>query len=552
MKKFLSNLSFRAKLLFGLISLNIVIVLVILYYFPLQAKKQGYNSLIDKGISVSKMTSVATSVGLEFEDKQSINDALKLARQNREFVFATIYNSNNEHFIGVNDSLYFMDKTTLAEIDSAKYEIKDNILYLYQPILGSSNSKIGWLVMGFSMEYTNNFIASNFRATLIVGLLILLGAIIFSFLFGNIVSKPINNMIIRIKDIAQGEGDLTKKIDINTKDEFGELAYWFNIFVEQLRQIILDIKKNVKVIEEAVVTLREVTESLKSDFEKENTQIHQIASSIEEITSTIIETSSNADTAKDLAKETKDFAIEGENIVKTSIEEMHTIANIVNSAARIIAELGKSSDEIGEVVSVIDNIADQTNLLALNAAIEAARAGEQGRGFAVVADEVRKLAERTTNATKEIADMISSIQKDTESAVKSTKEGTEYVEKGVNSSNRVGHFLNDINQKLIKVLEMVEYIANAANEESSAAEKIAENISDITNIVGNSVQVVDNLAYSSEKLYKQTEHLKDLIGKFILGNEDYIEMSNSNNDNSDFFSENDNDREESTGLKLVE
>jgi methyl-accepting chemotaxis protein len=182
-----------------------------------------------------------------------------------------------------------------------------------------------------------------------------------------------------------------------------------------------------------------------------------------------------------------------------------------------VKELGKSSDQIGEIIGVIDDIADQTNLLALNAAIEAARAGEQGRGFAVVADEVRKLAERTTKATKEIAGMIKKIQADTTGAVQSMEEGTQEVERGIELADRAGMSLKEIVGVSQKVTDMVTQIAAASEQQSSASEQISKNVEGISKVTGETAQGTQQIARAAEDLNRLTENLQKLISDFKLG-----------------------------------
>ncbi len=511
------QVSFKTKLLVLLVGINILIILFMLIYFPSQTKKAGMAFIYEKAKTVTKMTGAAASVGLMFEDQGSINDALNLGKQTDEFLFVEVFNKTNVSIVGINHEKMAIDPKQFISEEEIMFKESGDTLYCAYQIDDGSGGKLGLVVMGFTLENTFKSYQSNFRITLLVSVIMLIIMVIFSIFIGRLVTKPIYLMINRIKDIAQGEGDLTKKIDYNSHDEFGELASWFNIFMDQLRKIIIEIKSNVTVVDKAVVLITDITNQLTEDSKMQNSQIHQVASAIEEITSTIIETSNNANQVSEVAQIASDLSVKGTEVVQKAINEIRTIADIVNNAAEIIRTLGKSSDEIGEVISVIDNIADQTNLLALNAAIEAARAGEQGRGFSVVADEVRKLAERTTNATKEIADMINNIQKDTAQAVESTEYGTKYVEQGVASSNEAGSNLGQIKERINTVLEMVKNIALAAREESSASEQISENVVTITEIINKNSEQVDMLGSSTQELYSKTESLRNLVGKFKLG-----------------------------------
>ena len=193
---------------------------------------------------------------------------------------------------------------------------------------------------------------------------------------------------------------------------------------------------------------------------------------------------------------------------------MNEIADVVQKSASTIEQLGNSSAQIGEIVSVITEIADQTNLLALNAAIEAARAGDQGRGFAVVADEVRKLAERTQQATKQITSMITSIQKESNGAVKAMTQGNEKVREGIDLAQKAGESLRDVVQSSESVLNMVENIASASREQTVASEKIASNVEQIALVSSQSAEGVANIAQNVNQLESLTNQLQERISKF--------------------------------------
>jgi methyl-accepting chemotaxis protein len=224
----------------------------------------------------------------------------------------------------------------------------------------------------------------------------------------------------------------------------------------------------------------------------------------------------NASYAAETAKSAGQKAKHGGEVMLQTINGMNRISEVVKKSAETVFALGKNSDKIGEIVQVIDDIADQTNLLALNAAIEAARAGEQGRGFAVVADEVRKLAERTTKATKEIAAMIKQIQNDTQDAVVSIKQGTEEVDKGKCLANEAGEVLNEIIEGAQKVSDAAVQVAAASEEQSASSEQISKNIEGINNVTRETSSGIGQIAKVSEDLSGLTVGLQEMIGRFKL------------------------------------
>ncbi|MGA8182787.1 MAG: methyl-accepting chemotaxis protein, partial [Terriglobia bacterium] len=249
---------------------------------------------------------------------------------------------------------------------------------------------------------------------------------------------------------------------------------------------------------------------------EQTAQASEVASAVEEMTHTILENTKNASLAAETAKNAGVKAQEGGEVVEDTIKGMFRISEVVQKAANTVQALGTSSDQIGEIIQVIEDIADQTNLLALNAAIEAARAGEQGRGFSVVADEVRKLAEKTTKATKEISGMIKQIQQDSEEAVVSIKDGTTEVENGKVLANKAGNVLKEIISNAEKVTSVSMQVADASEVQASAAEQITRHIESISNVTQETASGIHQIASASEDLSRLTVNLQNLINKFKI------------------------------------
>jgi methyl-accepting chemotaxis protein len=245
-------------------------------------------------------------------------------------------------------------------------------------------------------------------------------------------------------------------------------------------------------------------------------QTAQVATAMQEMSSTVLQVSENSGKAAEASRKAAETARQGGIIVDETLRKMRAIADSVSSTAKKVEELGKSSDQIGRIIGVIDDIADQTNLLALNAAIEAARAGEQGRGFAVVADEVRKLAERTTTATKEIAQMIQTVQSETKMAVTAMEEGTQQVEEGVKTTTQAGEALKEIISMSENVGEVITHIATAVTEQSSATEEINNNMEQISKLVKESADGAQQSARACQDLSGLAMDLQKVVGNFKL------------------------------------
>jgi len=349
--------------------------------------------------------------------------------------------------------------------------------------------------------------------SLVMGIGVLLAASLGLFIAG-LISRPVRELAEKATTIASG--DLTVEVSNPSEDEVGLLAHAFAQMVASLRDTIGQVEEASAAVASATTQISSSTEEMAAGTQEQNTQAGEVASAVEEMTKTIVENSKNASDTADVARQAKHAAEQGGEIVGATVEGMKRIAEVVNRSAETVKALGKSSDQIGEIISVIDDIADQTNLLALNAAIEAARAGDQGRGFAVVADEVRKLAERTTKATKEIAGMIKAIQTDTSGAVQSMTEGTTKVDEGIHLADKAGTSLREIVTVSQKVTDMVAQIAAASEEQSSASEQISKNVEAISSVTSETATGVHQIAKAADDLNRLTEKLQQVLGRFKL------------------------------------
>ena len=331
------------------------------------------------------------------------------------------------------------------------------------------------------------------------------------------VLKPLHALTAISRDIAHGEGDLTKRVPVGGgTDEITELGRYFNVFIEKMHGAFSLVNQATHRLATSTMQLSTTADDVVQAAEGQDARVVQSASALEEMTMTAGEVARNSSEASRIAQETAVTAKSGQEVMTQTVDGMQKISGAVVEAANIITTLGRSSDQIGQIVRVIEDIADQTNLLALNAAIEAARAGEQGRGFAVVADEVRKLAERTTKATKEIGDMIRQIQQDTKSAVASMDQGTNQVGQGVELANKTGEALSTIHSMINSTAEMIQHIANAAEEQSNATRQIAGDLDAMTQMTRQTTSGIAESAKACHDLSVLTGDLQKTLETFKL------------------------------------
>ncbi len=331
----------------------------------------------------------------------------------------------------------------------------------------------------------------------------------------------IRNFTTRINRVANAmgriaDGDLSTLLKIYANDEIGELGKSINRMQTSIGAMITSINDTASQVASSANILNVVSEQSAANSDMMAAQTGTVATACEEMVATSSGIAQSCNIAAESSRQGSDLATDGAYVVQETVTGMNRIAERVKETAATLEKLGSSSDQIGEIVGTIEDIADQTNLLALNAAIEAARAGEQGRGFAVVADEVRALAERTTKATKEIAQMIKAIQHETTGAVAAMEEGVKEVERGTRDAAKSGTALDDILNQINSVSMEINQIATAAEEQTATTTEINNNIQQIAEAVQMSTSSSNETASSAKDLMAHAEELHRLVGRFTL------------------------------------
>ena len=330
--------------------------------------------------------------------------------------------------------------------------------------------------------------------------------------------KSIHERLCRISramcDIAAGEGDLTARLDESGGDEISILAHSFNQFVENLQGLIRQLSTAVARVSGCADDVRQGASRDRQRINQQMDETGQVASAINQLATTVHEMAGNASQAKQAADDARTRARDGKQVVQSATSTIDGLAEEVRQAADAIKTLEEKSNDIGSVLVVIKNIAEQTNLLALNAAIEAARAGEQGRGFAVVADEVRNLASKTQESTVEIERMIEALQQGAGSAVTMMEQGRSRAEEGVEQVTMVVDSLNGIAEAVEQMADMNASIASAIEEQSTVTKEVEHNVERMNGMANESVTAMEKSVQTSEKLAALSSELEKLTGKF--------------------------------------
>ena len=383
-------------------------------------------------------------------------------------------------------------------------------LQLEQPYI---NWYVGLLIPTSMIEAPVNAAVTATTTAVIIILIIILAMILWA---TQMISKPIITLTHIMRDIASGEGDLTQKIDIDSQDEVGQLANHMNTFIDKLRAMMLETAAQAEQLSNAAAQLRHVSEQTNSEIQQEKQQVDSVSAAVTEMATTVLEISRNAQHTNNAAEEVQAITAEGASRSTQAQKVMTELALHIGEASKVVAGLEQESNNIGALVDVINSIADQTNLLALNAAIEAARAGEHGRGFAVVADEVRSLASRTQESTDDIRNMISRLQQIAQQASVMMQQGQDQTEGSVLQTKEVLSSLHNIAQSVTKVQDQSHQIATSTEEQTVVAEDINTSLSAINNLVNSTADHAHTLADEARDLSDLAAALNKTVNQFKL------------------------------------
>jgi methyl-accepting chemotaxis protein len=518
------NMDLKWKVVLGVTLTSTISVVLAISIFATIETNRLERTIITESETISRIIGTNSVGALAFGDTESGLESLMALKANAHIHDVVIYDEAGDPFVWYNWSGLAKDKPTMGTIDDmpsrlgrvppkVKVTMLDNKFSVVQQIK-SEGSTIGTIYVLTDLGLLNNTISNYVFVTFLICSGVAFFSLALSWLIQRNIVAPINKVVFALRDMAEGEGDLTRRLRVNSNDELGQLVTWFNTFVEKIHGVVVQFRETADNLSTAATDLNRQSTTTNQSIISQQQEIEQLLKAMEEMSTTVQDVADSVVNSTKDAEQADTESKLGRDVVGETMHAIEALATDIEAASQVITKLQQDSDSIGTVLDVIRGIAEQTNLLALNAAIEAARAGEQGRGFAVVADEVRTLASRTQESTQEIHGMIERLQAGSQEAVLVMDKGRSQAHASVETADKARASLEAITNSVSTIKDVSLQIAAASTEQRSMTKDINGNIVNISTAVRKTSEGSREMTTRAEELDQLSNDMLKLVAQF--------------------------------------
>jgi len=516
----LDSVSIKKKIVLGITLVSVVTLILACVALISMVMKKSEQRLIDDAITIANIVAANTTGALSFTDEDSAIESLGTLIHHPNVESSVLYDEDGEAFARYQKKGVAVDGTVsniigdADPISDAINSVSDSrFVSVAVPVI-SEEEVIGRISVRFNKKSLEETKEKFILISVVIAILGGVGSVAMALFIQRSILQPVEKVMHALKDIAEGEGDLTQRLDDSSNDIIGELAHWFNSFVIKVHKAVVQVNSGTVKLSSSAQNLSSTMEQTSKGAVRQQEEINAIADSVLSLTSSVEAVTEDINHAADSAREVDEKSISSKEVVDHAKNAIQSLSSEIIEASEVINQLDQLSEKIGAVLRVIGDIADQTNLLALNAAIEAARAGEQGRGFAVVADEVRSLAGRTQSSTKEIDEIIAELKTKVRDAVDVMNKGKEQANSCVNLSEQASKSIEGISVSISSIRGLTEGIFKTSMGQSQLAESIQGNIKTISQVANQTSSDAQAMTEGSGELNLLSKELEDIVSQF--------------------------------------
>lgn len=512
----MNNLSLKWKILLSVTLTCVAAVIVTTVVTVRSGIATTEETIVNDTRTLAQVLGEASIGAMTFDDSMTVTASLGALKVSPRVLNAVIYSGNKPFAWYAKGSSSTALPSNVPNSPGTVGIVHDEGVVTITEAIESEGSRIGVISMRVDMAEVDTIVTDALSHAFVVVLIISAIAASLAYAVQSSITKPINNVVRALRDISEGEGDLTRRLPVAGTDEISELAKCFNTFVERLHSIITNLAETAQQVSSNAAMLSRLSKDNESEIKTQQSEIQQVVVAVKEMASVVQNVTYSVTETADKSMQADGAASSGRTIVVNTMGQIKSLSEEIKTAADVIDRLRKETVSIGSVLDVIRGIAEQTNLLALNAAIEAARAGEQGRGFAVVADEVRTLASRTQSSTTEIREMIERLQAGSHEAVEMMSAGTAQANSSVSQANEASVALEHITEIVGVIRDRTNQIAAASEQQSAATRQIEHNIDRISTVATNTAESSVRITSSTGSLADMAARMTELVGRFKI------------------------------------